>query len=220
MNTSRWLGWLVRRALGRAPDQVADQRLGAVVIATATIGVVAPLLAPAAGAAAFLASVGAARRQRRCDVDRIVRDLPELIDLLSLALAAGGSIPTALRDVSRVTSGPVSAAFAEATARLDAGHRLADALDAVVAATSEHVAPLARALSDADHYGTRLTATLHRLASEARATRRRRAETAARQVPVRLLLPLVICILPAFVLLSLVPMLAGTLHDIDLSPTQ
>lgn len=214
------LGSLVRRAFGRPPDEAADRRLGAVVVAAAAVSLVVPMLAPAAGAAAFIMSVGAARRRRRDDVDRVVRELPEVIDLLSLSLAAGGSIPTALRDVSRVASGPVSAALAEATHRIDAGYRLADALGAVVAATSEHAAPLVRALADADLYGTGLTPTLHRLASEARATRRRRAETAARQVPVRMLLPLVVCVLPAFVLLSLVPMLAGTLRDIDLSPMQ
>lgn len=214
------LGSFVRRTLRRPPNRAADGRLGAIVVAAAMATMVAPMLAPAGGAAAFIVSVGAARRRRRDDVDRVVRELPEVIDLLSLSLAAGGSIPTAVREVSRVASGPVSAALAEATARIEAGHRLADALGGVVAETSEHAAPLVRALADADLYGTGLTLTLHRLASEARATRRRRAETAARQVPVRMLLPLVVCVLPAFVLLSLVPMLAGTLRDIDLSPMQ
>ena len=49
---------------------------------------------------------------------------------------------------------------------------------------------------------------------EARAERRRQAEIAARRVPVRLLGPLVVCVLPAFVLVALVPTLVGTLDSL------
>ena len=50
---------------------------------------------------------------------------------------------------------------------------------------------------------------LARLAGEERAALRRRAEAHARRVPVRLLFPLVFLVLPAFVLLTVVPGLAA-----------
>ena len=50
---------------------------------------------------------------------------------------------------------------------------------------------------------------LERLAEEARSERRRAADAAARQLPVRLAAPLVVCTLPAFVLLAIVPLLIG-----------
>src|SRR5436190_172863 len=52
---------------------------------------------------------------------------------------------------------------------------------------------------------------LARLAGEERAALRRRAEAHARKVPVRLLFPLVFLVLPAFVLLTVVPGLAAGL---------
>ena len=45
-----------------------------------------------------------------------------------------------------------------------------------------------------------------RLAAEARLERRRAAEATARRVPVKLLFPLVLCTLPAFALLTVVPL--------------
>jgi tight adherence protein C len=66
-------------------------------------------------------------------------------------------------------------------------------------------------LVGAERYGTPLLPGLDRLAVDARLDRRRRAEEAARRVPVKLLFPLVLCVLPAFGLLTMTPLLAGAL---------
>ena len=71
--------------------------------------------------------------------------------------------------------------------------------------------PLVRVLIDGDRYGTELEPALEQLAADSRLLRRRRAEEQARRLPLRLLLPLVACILPAFILLTLAPVLAETL---------
>ena len=44
--------------------------------------------------------------------------------------------------------------------------------------------------------------------------RRRRAEEAARRLPVQLLFPLVLCVLPAFVLLAVVPLLLAAVPQL------
>jgi tight adherence protein C len=62
--------------------------------------------------------------------------------------------------------------------------------------------------------GDRLAADLLRVAVDGRDLRRRRAEEQARRIPVRLLLPLVSCSLPAFAVLSIVPIVAGTLDGL------
>jgi tight adherence protein C len=67
-----------------------------------------------------------------------------------------------------------------------------------------------------ERYGAPLADALVTLAADARADRRRRAEEAARRVPVQLLFPLVLCVLPAFVLLTLAPLLAGALGSLRL----
>jgi tight adherence protein C len=93
---------------------------------------------------------------------------------------------------------------------------LADALEDAVTEVGETLRPLVVALTSSLRYGTPLVPALERVALEARADRRRRAEEAARRVPVKLLFPLVACILPAFAALTVLPLLAGTLESLRL----
>ena len=71
--------------------------------------------------------------------------------------------------------------------------------------------PLVDVLLASERYGVPLGDGLDRVAREARLERRRRAEERARRVPVLLLFPLVLCVLPAFGLLTVVPLLVGSL---------
>jgi tight adherence protein C len=84
------------------------------------------------------------------------------------------------------------------------------ALDAVARATPR-LRPLADALLATDRLGVPVGPVLARLAEEDRTALRRAAEAHARRIPVRLLFPLVFLVLPAFVLLTVVPGLAAGL---------
>ena len=81
--------------------------------------------------------------------------------------------------------------------------------DALVAAGAgtPNVRRLTETLRTSTRLGSPASASLARLAQEVRADVRRRAEARARTVPVRLLFPLVFCVLPAFALLTVVPVL-------------
>ena len=101
-------------------------------------------------------------------------------------------------------------AFAAVSTRVSAGERFSDALSAL-----DTLGPIARPLVDAfaaaERYGLALAPVLERLGFEAR---RRTAEATARQLPVRLSLPLVLCTLPSFVLVAIVPLLLGALSSL------
>lgn len=202
-----WVRRLARRPAGRR----ADRRAGVGVLTAA----VAATLGPPAAAAGLAGLVAwpriERRRRRRRSRGRLIRELPEVIDLLRLALAGGGSILHIVDLVGRNGSGRIADAFADVAHQVGRGRRLGDALDAMTTRLGDEVRPLARVLAGSDRYGTELAPSLARLAHEARDRRRRTTQTAARRVPVRLLLPLTLCILPAFVLLTVVPTLAGTL---------
>jgi tight adherence protein C len=71
-------------------------------------------------------------------------------------------------------------------------------------------------LVSAERHGSPLTVPLERAADQARDLRRRRAEEAARRIPVMLLFPLVLCVLPAFVLLAVLPLLASSLQSLSI----
>src|SRR5205823_11853388 len=99
---------------------------------------------------------------------------------------------------------------------VERGQRVGDALDAVAQLLGQPARPLVRVLAGAERYGTPLLPALERLVVDARLDRRRRAEEAARRVPVKLLFPLVLCVLPAFALLTVAPLVAGAVRSLRL----
>ena len=170
-----------------------------------------PLLLPppVRHAACMLATARATRTQRRLD-QALADDLPETAELLAVAAAAGCNVRLALEAVRRARDGPAVEVIGAVLADVDVGgRRLADALGRAPTGHGEAVRPLTALLVDAERYGTPLGPALERLGDDLRQRRRRRAEERARQLPVRLLLPLVLCILPAFALLTVAPLLVS-----------
>lgn len=170
---------------------------------------VAPVVAPLAGAAVWLLLV---RRRRRVEarlVTASIQRLPEVVDLFALAVAAGHNVPGAVAAVAARHQGPLGDELAEVAREVRLGRRCADALDDLPTRSGEGVRPLVAALTASERYGAPLADGLARLAEEVRADRRRHAESEARRVPVKLLFPLVCCVLPAFGLLTVAPLLAG-----------
>jgi pilus assembly protein TadC len=156
------------------------------------------------------------RRRLRRAVARSERELADVIDLFSLAAGSGLNLRLALAAVASRSPPAWVEPLAAAHARVDRGVGVADALDRLPAAVGDHAHPLVSVLVSSERYGTALLPALERLAIEARFDRRRRAEEAARRVPVKLLFPLVLCILPAFGALTVAPLLAGALGSLRL----
>jgi tight adherence protein C len=104
--------------------------------------------------------------------------------------------------------------LAEVEHRLRRGQRLADALSAFTEELGHPATAFVDALATADRYGLPLGPVLDRLADDIRGERRRRAERHARTLPVRLSFPLVVCTLPSFVLLAIVPALLGAVSTL------
>jgi pilus assembly protein TadC len=80
------------------------------------------------------------------------------------------------------------------------------------------LASLARAVARAAHSGTALTPTLARLARDQRRSTYAAATVRARAAGVRAVAPLGLCFLPAFVLLGIVPAVAGIASTMLSSP--
>ena len=154
----------------------------------------------------------AARRTHRA----AERAYPDAIEMIVLAVRAG-YLPAAAMTMAGPHLAPaIRPAFAAVAARTATGERFADALSALPAALGPMTAPLADSFAAADRYGQPIAPVLERLATEARQRRRRHADTLARQLPVRMSAPLVLCTLPSFVLLAVVPLLLAafsTLHQ-------
>jgi hypothetical protein len=150
------------------------------------------------------------RTRTRRDAAAYARELPVVIDLLGVAVGAGCT-PFLAVEVAARWSPPVLAARLDAVRRSCAlGVSFEAALDDV-AGTTPALRPLCDALLASGRLGAPVGPVLARLAAEERTALRREAEAHARRVPVRLLFPLVFLVLPAFVLLTVVPGLAAGL---------
>lgn len=186
-----------------------------VVVLAAVSSVVVPPAGPAVLVWWWARPKLAARRAAAGEQRQIEESLPDVVELLALCRSAGWSVPLAVPLVAAQATGPVPDALGRAANRAAQGQSLADALVDVLAPLGDQAARLAHVLADHLRYGTPLAAGLDRLALEVRLHRRRLAERRARRVPVRLLLPLVSCTLPAFALLTVVPLLVGSLRSLS-----
>ncbi|MGI9603555.1 MAG: type II secretion system F family protein [Acidimicrobiales bacterium] len=209
-------GARVRRFARRPDDPEADVRVGAALLWGVGVGVVLGPIGTIAGVMRWaIPGVPARRRHRRHDID-MWRELPESADLLALCLSAGLAVPVAMATVGEALHGPVAAALNEIDGRHRGGQAYAAAVSSVAAGADPAVRPLLTVMAAAHVDGGPALASLQSLAGDLRDQRRRRGEARARRVPVAMLFPLVFCILPAFVLLGLVPLIVGSAGDLSL----
>lgn len=201
-----------RRRPGPGPRAVALVPVVATAVAVATVG---PLVT--AGVAGLVAvaravQVRATRRRRDRAVEAAV---PDLVDLFVLAASAGHPVAGCLDRVAARAPAAVRPAVVEARSRVAGGEPVATALDRLGPALGELGPHLTDALVAGLRTGAPLVPTLDQVAAAARDRRRRSAEEQARRLPVTLLFPLVGCVLPAFGLLAVVPLLVASLGSLS-----
>jgi tight adherence protein C len=150
------------------------------------------------------------RRERRREA-LIRREVPVVVDLVGVAVSAGCTPFHAIEQAARYGPAHTAASLGVVVQACARGRSLDDALRSL-GSTVATLRPLTDALRTSARLGTPAAPALSRLAAEVRADVRRRAEARARTVPVRLCFPLVICVLPAFALLTVVPVVLTGLH--------
>ncbi len=213
------LGWRLRR---KPPSRAAAPRCGTLPTRWIVVAIVAAVtgaaLGPVAGLATLIGSdvvrrMSATRRAVRA-TRQIAADYPDTLDLLVLSIRAGYLPAQAVIEITRFLPATLRASFTTVDQAMQRGARFADALQQLQTHLGPIAQPLVDSLSSADRYGLPLAPVLERLAFEARQQRRRDADAAARELPVRLAVPLVMCTLPSFVLLAIVPLLLGALSSL------
>jgi pilus assembly protein TadC len=152
------------------------------------------------------------RRRARARHRAVEHSVPLVLDVLTVAARAGCTPRVALAATASWCPPATRGLLVDVERRCLLGISLADSLD-VLAADEPALAPVADVLALSERSGAPTAELLERLADEARADLRRRAETHARRVPVRLLFPLVFLVLPAFGLLTVVPALLTGLRQ-------
>jgi Flp pilus assembly protein TadB len=152
---------------------------------------------------------GAVRRR-----EELVESLPTAVDLLASCLDAGAAPESGLVSVSRALGGPVGEELLAIHHRLEVGVDPRQVWRSV--ARHPQLAPLGRAVGRAHETGAPVGQAVHGLAEELRDRARADVETRARSIEVKAAAPLGLCLLPAFVLLGVVPMVAGVFGSMQL----
>lgn len=195
-----------------------DRLLGVAVLGALALLPVDPLVAAGmlVAAVGFAARRAVRLRQRR--LDEVLEELPLAVELLSVGIHAGATIGEAVDALAGRLPGPVGLAVTRTAGHLRAGWLLRDACEALLEDLGEPVRPLVGVLLAASRDGEPLAPSLERLLDDLNAARRRRVEVATRRLAVRLLLPLVACILPAFALLTVAPLAIASLRALPRHP--
>jgi tight adherence protein C len=138
--------------------------------------------------------------------DRMRRELPDALDLLSITVEAGLAFDAALAQVARNTTGPVAEEFFRVLQEMQIGLGRTEALRALGdRANLPELRGFVTAMVQADAFGVPIANVLKVQARELRIKRSQRAEEQAQKVPVKILFPLIFCILPTLFVIVIGP---------------
>lgn len=138
---------------------------------------------------------------------QIARELPGYVEMLTLALEAGGALSVALRVATdRARDGVLRRAFLRLQGDMRAGRTRAEALRALAERFEDPaVTTLVAALIQAETSGASLASVLRAQTEQRLNERFTRAEKLALEAPVKMLGPLVLCIFPCTFLMLALP---------------
>lgn len=138
--------------------------------------------------------------------EQLARALPDAIDLLTISVESGLGFDAACAQVARNTDGPLADEFARMLQEMQIGRGRSAALRSMADRTNlADLRSFVSAMVQADAFGIPVGQVLRVQSSEIRVKRRQWAEEKAQQVPVKILVPLIFCILPCLFIVVLGP---------------
>jgi tight adherence protein C len=218
---SELIGRRLRQAgLRMSPDAFRSRQLvwAASAAAVAVVGAIAlsgiqsvPLAAEialvvVAGMAGFMVRDYLLQRAAKARVARMTKELPVVLEFLTLSLSAGEGILDAIRRVARISQGELASELANVTHDVSTGLALTDSLERLSAQLQ--VPPLTRAIEQitgALERGTPLAEVLRAQAQDARDDFKRELLELSGKKEVAMLVPLVFLILPITIAIAIFP---------------
>lgn len=128
----------------------------------------------------------------------ILRTLSDTLDLLTISVEAGLSLNAAISQVVQNVPGVLSQEFARMLQEIQLGVARSDAFRHLAERTDvDELNAFALAMIQADVFGVSIAGVLRTQAEQLRIKRRQRAEAKAQQIPVKIVFPLILCVLPS-----------------------
>ncbi len=143
----------------------------------------------------------------------MTNDLPDLLDLMTISVAAGLGLEQAMQVSCARFESPVCTSCGSRCGRWSSGLSRHDALENMKLRTDiDDLVTFSVVLSQADALGLPIGRVLQAQADEMRDKRRQRAREKAAKVPVKILFPFTLCFLPAIMIIVLGPIVGPIKH--------
>ena len=208
-------GWSLERVL------VAKLGLGVVALVAGMAWVlpspslVSVLAALAAGVAGSLLPDLELHRRAQSRRLAIRNKLPDTLDQLIICVEAGLGIDAAMARTCKAGHGPLAQELVRMLQELRVGVPRAEALDNLLVRTDvAELRQFVHAVSRAESYGVPIARVLRAQAAEQREKRRHAAEVHAMKMPVKIVFPLVFCILPTLFIVIIGPAALNTMENL------
>lgn len=145
--------------------------------------------------------------------EQVTNDLPDLLDLMCISVAAGLGLEQAMQVSCARFDSPVCHELRLTLREMELGLSRHDALENMKLRTDiDDLVTFAVVLSQADALGLPIGRVLQAQADEMRDKRRQRAREKAAKVPIKILFPLALCFLPAIMIIVLGPIVGPIKH--------
>jgi tight adherence protein C len=158
-----------------------------------------------------------ARTRGRRTQRTVARAFPDALDLFVVTVQAGYPPLEAIASLRPLVHASIGDVFQVVLERVARGERFGDALASITDALGPRGSAFVDTLAMTERSGLPLAPAIDRIADDARHHRHQLADADARQLPIRLSFPLVLCTLSSFVLVAIVPLLLGALTSFDRS---
>lgn len=138
--------------------------------------------------------------------EQIGLELPDTLDQMTIAVESGLGFDSAMARAGKNGKGPLAVELMRTLQDIQVGQSRRQAYEALAARILvPDLRKFVRAIVQADAYGIPIAEVLRTQASEMRIKRRQRAEAKAMQIPVKVVFPLMLCILPVLFIVLLGP---------------
>jgi tight adherence protein C len=133
-------------------------------------------------------------------------ELADTLDQMTIAVEAGLGFESAMARAGKNGKGPLAEELVRTLQDIAVGQPRREAYLAMAERTGvQDLGRFIRAIVQADAYGVSIADVLRTQAQEMRLKRRQRAEEKAMQIPVKVIFPLILCILPTLFIVLLGP---------------
>jgi tight adherence protein C len=168
------------------------------------------VVAVAAGVGGWFAPTYYVELKRRERMEKIDKQMPDMIDLLVVTIEAGLGILASMRVASESMADPLGQELRLTLQEQRMGLSVGQAIESLgKRADASNMRIFVRAITQGERLGVSIGTTMRNLSLEMRKRRRAMAEERAQKMPIKMLFPLIFFIFPALFIVILTPMIIG-----------